>query len=127
MRSVLDLCRKNNVDGYPQMNLYKDGKYLETFNQARTLDILTNYLADHAEPRNPPAPEPTAKETASDKDELAEQIASREEFNAAGTVLSLDENNFRQTIDKGYVFVKFFAPWYVPFLSRSSYDHSSSP
>ncbi|KAI1792500.1 thioredoxin-domain-containing protein [Ganoderma leucocontextum] len=110
-----DLCRKNNVDGYPQMNLYKDGKYLETFSQSRTIDILTNYLAAHAEPRNPPAAESSSKETASpvtpDKDELAEQIASHEDLNPTGTVLSLDEKNFRQIIDKGHVFVKFFAPW----------------
>lgn len=117
MSVVLDLCRKNNIDGYPQMNLYKDGKYLETFNQARGLDILTNYIAVHAEPHNSPAPEPPSKGAAppatAEKDELAEQIVSHEDYNPTGTVLSLDEKNFRETVDKGHVFVKFFAPWYV--------------
>ncbi|PIL36535.1 hypothetical protein GSI_00224 [Ganoderma sinense ZZ0214-1] len=109
-----DLCTKHHVDGYPQMNLYKDGKFVETFNQARGLDILTDYLAAHAEPQDPPAPEPTSQESppqVTDKDELAEQMVSHEDLNPAGTVLSLDEKNFREIVDKGHVFVKFFAPW----------------
>ncbi|KAM5540632.1 hypothetical protein V8D89_005663 [Ganoderma adspersum] len=110
-----DLCQKNNVIGYPQMNLYKDGKFVETFKQARGFDILTNYLAAHAEPHNPPVPEPTEEDSASpvasDKDEFDEQTVSHPDFNPFGTVLSLDEKNFRETIDKGNVFVKYFAPW----------------
>ncbi|TBU43982.1 thioredoxin-domain-containing protein [Dichomitus squalens] len=111
-----DLCGKNGVTGYPQMNLYKDGKYLETFKQSRDIDILTKYIAAHAEPRNPPAPEPTAKTEnvvplTAEKDELVEEIATRENVNPHGIVLSLDEKNFQETIDKGHVFVKFFAPW----------------
>ncbi|RPD62164.1 thioredoxin-domain-containing protein [Lentinus tigrinus ALCF2SS1-7] len=109
-----DLCRKNGVEGYPQMNLYRDGKYLETFRQSRDVDILTKYITAHAEPRNPPAPEPPAEEppaAASDDDELLDEIVHREAANPNGVVMSLDENNFQQTVDKGHVFVKFFAPW----------------
>ena len=111
-----DLCRKNGVEGYPQMNLYRDGKYLETFRQSRDFDILTKYIAAHAEPRNPPAPEPPAEEpptTATDDDALLDEVVHREDANPDGVVISLDEKNFQQTVDKGHIFVKFFAPWYV--------------
>ncbi|KAI0751693.1 thioredoxin-domain-containing protein [Daedaleopsis nitida] len=116
-----DLCRKNGIDGYPQMNLYRNGAYVETFRQNRDIDILTKYLAAHAEPRNPPASETTPEATSTtasapsptpERDALVEEEAAlREDVNPSGTVVSLDETNFRQTIDKGHVFVKFFAPW----------------
>lgn len=110
-----DLCRKNGVDGYPQMNLYRNGKFVETFKQARTLEILTTYLDTHAEPRNPPAPTTSALQmqvTGVSQDELvAKAQNSREDVNPRGVVVSLDEHNFRSTVDKGDIFVKFFAPW----------------
>ncbi|KAI0759740.1 thioredoxin-domain-containing protein [Trametes elegans] len=112
-----DLCRKNGIEGYPQMNLYRNGKFVETFAQSRTLEILTEYINAHAEPRNPPeptvaaAPEPTPTPAAAERDELAQAAARTEDVNPRGLVLSLDERNFKQTVDKGGVFVKFFAPW----------------
>ena len=123
-----DLCQKNNVIGYPQMNLYKDGKFVETFKQHRGFDILTDYLAAHAEPLNPPVPKPTeegsASPVASDKEEFDEQTVPRQDFNPFGTVLVLDETNFQETTDKGNVFVKFFAPWYVSLSSCFPYKLS---
>ncbi|KAH9853322.1 thioredoxin-domain-containing protein [Lenzites betulinus] len=112
-----DLCRKNGVDGYPQMNLYRNGKFVEAFKQSRTLDILTAYLDAHAEPRNPPAPAPTTtalqiEPTGVVQDVLvADAQKARENVNAGGVVISLDESNFKSTVDKGDIFVKFFAPW----------------
>ncbi|KAI0706903.1 thioredoxin-like protein [Cerioporus squamosus] len=109
-----DLCRKNGVEGYPQMNLYRDGKFVETFRQSRDIDILTKYITANAEPRNPPAPEPPAEDSpaaASEDDALLDEVVHREDVNPDGVVLSLNEKNFQQTVDKGHVFVKFFAPW----------------
>ncbi|KAL1939613.1 hypothetical protein VTO73DRAFT_9646 [Trametes versicolor] len=109
-----DLCRKNKVDGYPQMNLYKNGKYVETFKKARSLEILTEYLDAHAEPRAPTAPASTApaapEPTA--KDESAPAVREKKpDVNPNGTVLKLDGANFRSHVDKGGILVKFFAPW----------------
>ena len=99
------------------MNLYRNGEYVETFRQSRDHDLLTKYINAHAEPRNPPAPEaapePTLAAAFQDKDELVEEVVHREDVNTAGIVVSLDETNFQQTVDKGHVFVKFFAPWYA--------------
>ncbi|KAI8984891.1 thioredoxin-domain-containing protein [Trametes punicea] len=109
-----DLCRQNGVDGYPQMNLYRNGQYVETFMQARTIELLTEYVNAHAEPRNPPAPtvsieEPVIVEI--ERDELVEEVQPKEDVNPRGIVLSLDETTFRENVDKGGIFVKFFAPW----------------
>ena len=110
------------------MNLYKDGKFVETFKQHRGFDILTDYLAAHAEPLNPPVPKPTEEGStspvASDKDEFDERTVPRQDFNPFGTVLVLDETNFQETIDTGNVFVKFCAPWYVSLSSCFPYELS---
>lgn len=101
-----DLCKENNVDAYPQMNLYKDGAFVETFNQPRDLDILREFVVKHAEPtvlspaaRQPPARHPVVT------------TQSEKVHNPSGTVLVLNEKNFEKTIQEGHVFVKFFAPW----------------
>ena len=115
-----DLCSKNKVDGYPQMNLYRNGEFVETFRQSREHDILTNYLVSHAEPRNPPAAESTPEDNVAvdpiepENDPLVEEYVSRQDMNPQGLVLSLDEKNYQQTVDNGHVFIKFFAPWSVP-------------
>lgn len=104
------------------MNLYRDGNFVEMYSQSRDYEILNAYITSHAEPRNPP-PEATAEPPAlaltSEKDELVEETVYREDVNPNGVVLSLDEKNFRETIDKGHVWVKFFAPWYVVWVFAS--------
>ncbi|KAI0368478.1 thioredoxin-domain-containing protein [Pilatotrama ljubarskyi] len=109
-----DLCNKNGVTGYPQMNLYRNGQFVETYTQSREFDLLTAYLDAHAEPSNPPAPAATAAPEPQivEKDLLAEELVrSKQDVNPTGTVLSLDEKTFKQNVDKGGLFVKFFAPW----------------
>ena len=115
----LDLCRKNKIDGYTQMNLYRNGQFVETFRDSREHDILTDYLNAHAEPRSPPptttpSAEPITAEVAQpENDPLVAEFVSHEDANPDGVVVALDEKNYQATIDKGHVFVKFFAPWYV--------------
>lgn len=45
-----DLCNQNGVNSYPQMNLYRDGQFVETFRQSREYNLLAEYLVKHAEP-----------------------------------------------------------------------------
>ncbi|KAK7044444.1 protein disulfide isomerase [Favolaschia claudopus] len=40
-----DLCNANNVIGYPQMNFYRDGAFVEKFEGKRDYSLLFNYLA----------------------------------------------------------------------------------
>ena len=106
-----DLCAKNKVDGYPQMNLYKDGEFVETFNQPRELDLLQAYLSEHAEPTVVPAPPATITEAV--REEEVPVQAPVKQYNLEGTVTSLDDRTFQQAIDEGHVFIKFYAPWCV--------------
>ena len=77
------------------MNLYKDGKYVETFTQPRELDLLNSFLAAHAEPRNPPLPEPKENEAVTSsaplEDTTTQQANFHADVNPNGVVLSLDE------------------------------------
>ncbi|CAL1709319.1 unnamed protein product [Somion occarium] len=113
-----DLCRENGVDGYPQMNVYKYGKYMETFNQVRDPAIIRKFLSEHAEPplasAAPAVPTTTAAiqpaQTHVSYDTILPPVSDRL-LNPTGTVLSLNEKTFFDTISHGHVFVKFFAPW----------------
>ncbi|KAH7888179.1 thioredoxin-like protein [Phlebopus sp. FC_14] len=114
-----DLCTENGVTGYPQMNLYRNGDFLETFNKDREFEILVDYLVAHAEatgtstlaaihtqedePASSPTPIPTTNP-------LHVQTP-RTEPNPAGEVVSLDVQNFDSFISQGPAFIKFFAPW----------------
>lgn len=90
------------------MNLYRNGQFVETFNDARDYDLLVQYLTKHAEPTAPLAPHHAENEV------VDEPIATGDQakiYNPDGTVLSLGSTNFQSIINEGHVFVKYFAPW----------------
>lgn len=101
-----DLCSENDVSGYPQLNLYKDGQFVEVFKEARELDKLRDYIASHAEPR---AVQADAKGKV---DEVGIEETA-EEHNPNGTVMVLNDATFDKAIQDGHIFVKFYAPWFV--------------
>lgn len=129
---VLDLCRENGVDAYPQMNLYKDGKFVKTFDEVRSPTLLHSFLSAHAAPTGTPAapqdtavspPEPSETHVAYAK--LLPAVSDRP-INPTGTVLSLGEKTFYDAISHGHIFIKFFAPWYVAYFPSFSFIHPDS-
>lgn len=117
-----DLCRENGVDGYPQMNLYRDGQFVETFKKAREFELLTGFISDHVHPEPEPIPAPppppvVPDPSATTKQLIAEAFKLPEEkiYNPSGNVVSLTDKTFSDGISDGHVFVKFFAPWYCAF------------
>lgn len=81
------------------MNMYKDGKFLETFKKPRDHAMLTEFMAGYISTPSPtetPEPVPT------------EPVVP---VNPTGEVLILTSDNFQDVISEGRVFVKFFAPW----------------
>ena len=104
-----DLCQENKVTGYPQMNLYKDGEFIETYKQSRDLELLQEYLEKHARKKAPVVPPVHSQE----EEEEAVIPVYHEVHNPDGQLISLNEKTFDETIRKGHVFVKFFAPWSV--------------
>ena len=79
------------------MNIYKDGKFVDTFRKAREYELLKEYLDRYLAP-DAHLPPPATK-------------APTRVLNPEGKVLELDERNFSHETKKGGVFVKFFAPW----------------
>ncbi|KAF8451098.1 thioredoxin-like protein [Boletus edulis BED1] len=119
-----DLCNDNGISGYPQMNLYRDGEFVETFNTDREFHLLIEFLQERAEPQGTsqkedvptpaeqaatatatpsPSPSPTA-------DRLVVQTP-RTNANPSGTVVSLNVQTFDHFLAQGPAFIKFFAPW----------------
>lgn len=112
-----DLCTENGVTGYPQMNLYRNGQFVETFTKDRDFDILVDFLLARAEPTANSLPSPTAveqKEMAAEivpvDEESVIQVAQAES-NPSGEVISLTSETFDDFVAQAPTFVKFFAPW----------------
>ncbi|KAL4075556.1 thioredoxin-like protein [Scleroderma citrinum] len=117
-----DLCSEKGVTGYPQMNLYRNGDFTDTFNANREFDLLVDYLVKHAEPTETPAQdviveeekplvEPTPDPTPMPSSEPVLPQVMRAEPNPAGEVVSLTEQTFDRFLSEGPAFIKFFAPW----------------
>ncbi|KAI0314733.1 thioredoxin-domain-containing protein [Amylostereum chailletii] len=111
-----DLCTAHGVNGYPQMNLYKDGELLSKFSGVRTRERLTTFIADHssvvlvgedAAPSDP-LPAPPKVDSAPPKVESAPLKA---DVNPDGKVVVLTPQTFKAVVGAGDVFVKFYAPW----------------
>lgn len=120
-----DLCNDNGVNGYPQMNLYRNGEFVDTYNANREFHLLLEYLNAHAEPMGTAqevvpspalAPAPTEQEATPTPtptpaaDPLVVQTP-RTDANPSGTVVSLDVQTFDNFLSQGPAFIKFFAPW----------------
>ncbi|KAJ7885106.1 protein disulfide isomerase [Mycena olivaceomarginata] len=96
-----DLCDVNKVKGYPQLNLYRDGEFVEKYKANRDYDLLTKYIDKHAPP--PKAPSPPSPPAAPPVHAPA--------INSKGEVTVLDPDNFHAHLEQGPVFIKFYAPW----------------
>ncbi|KAK7051384.1 hypothetical protein VNI00_004884 [Paramarasmius palmivorus] len=101
-----DLCNANNVDGYPQMNLYVDGEFQTKFEGRREPEILRKFLKKHARPPTPPEAEEQTTTTTT-----TPPAKPPPTLNLDGTVLPLTPNTFTSTLSLGPAFVKFYAPW----------------
>lgn len=113
-----DLCEDNKVTSFPQLNLYRNGEFVDTFNGGRDYDILQDYIKKHAEPTSAPQLQPSITSTIevppmTKPAEVLHIQTPRAAVNPSGSVLPLGPNNFQEVIDQGPAFIKFFAPWYV--------------
>ena len=124
-----DLCSENGVTGYPQMNLYHDGEFVESYNADREFHLLVEYLTAHAESKGvseeetdlaedvpAPAPISTAQDVAPTPtlSPIAKPLVVQNphaDANPSGTVVSLDVQTFDNFLTQGPAFIKFFAPW----------------
>lgn len=101
-----DLCTKMKVNGWPTINIYRDGKHEETFKEARSLDRLGDWLRKWRD-----------EDDGDDSKALAGLATStgksKEIPNPRGEVLKLTSASFASFLQSATspMFVKFFAPW----------------
>ncbi|KAF7331691.1 Protein disulfide isomerase [Mycena kentingensis (nom. inval.)] len=91
-----DLCDANGVKGYPQINLYRDGEFVEKYKGSRDYEVLIEYLGKQSPlakaPVEPPAPKGST-------------------LNPKGEVLALNPDTLPAIVKQGPAFIKFYAPW----------------
>lgn len=93
------ICQEFEVKGYPTLLWIVDGKKVEKYSGARSLDAFKEFIEEKTG---------TAEDATGD-DEEAEEQAKVEEVG----VLQLTGESFAHGIEKGVTIVKFFAPWLV--------------
>ncbi|CAE6365890.1 unnamed protein product [Rhizoctonia solani] len=93
-----DLCNSNQVTGYPQVILFKEGEKIEEYSGDRTPDDLSSWIdkrvADYAQSST-----------------SASSSTSSTTLNPNGEVLILTPETFDKGLSEGPIFVKFYAPW----------------
>jgi thioredoxin domain-containing protein 5 len=112
-----DLCDKNNINSYPTLLMFEDGKQVDQFRGARDLPALKTFMKRHIKvaPESEPEPKPKADAEPAPEAPPAKIApptqAPKPRVNTDGQVISLDADTFTKTLAKGPAFVKFFAPW----------------
>ncbi|KAJ7640676.1 thioredoxin-like protein [Mycena polygramma] len=94
-----DLCQANGALGYPQLNLYRNGTFVEHYRGPRSLSLLTQYLA-----KNAAGPTAILKEASA----VGFTLSAHGHH---GTGVALNRHDFRSTIAKGVWFVQYFSPY----------------
>jgi thioredoxin domain-containing protein 5 len=97
-----ELCDEHHVRGYPQINLYRDGEYVEEYGKPRDLPLLLEYTSLHADKQK------GSKEHQQQVLAIMTNAPLRVE-DAPVELLVLDKNDFHQMTSQG--------AWSVPILS----------
>ncbi|KAJ2791945.1 hypothetical protein GGI18_000770 [Coemansia linderi] len=115
------VCEENHVDGYPTVNLYVNGRYIEEMSVRYTYDAMKGYVLKLPEriKRGNFAPPPASQASSgqadtspgSSSDDVTDDKRGAEEYNLSGEVVTLTKENFADKTSLGPWFVKFYAPW----------------
>lgn len=89
------VCQDHEVRGYPTLAYFRNGQKVETYRGARNLAELKDFVT-------------SMKEVASGK--TAEKVVVEEKAAEVFTI-TLDVDNYKDTVKEGLAFVKFYAPW----------------
>lgn len=89
------ICKDFDVKGYPTLLWLEDGKKVDKYTGPRTLDDFKVYVEQR-----------TSGEVA---EKPAEKVETKEDGEGAA-VFQLTGDNFKQGIETGVTFIKFYAP-----------------
>ena len=92
------------------MNLYKNGHFVKTFKESRSIENLHDFLEPFMKKRVVEDVSSLIENEVTSSD-VVQQAKPMFVPNQDGLVLSLDPSNFKSVMDQGPMFVKFFAPW----------------
>lgn len=104
-----DLCTENGINGYPQMNLYQDGRMVETFKGSRSRERLVAFVQKHTSIE--PLPPVSSAKSHTEDHQITPHPEPSINPNLNGEVLALTPATFKNAAAEGNIFVKFFAPW----------------
>ena len=107
----VDLCTENGINGYPQMNLYQDGRMVETFKGSRSRERLVAFVQKHTSIE--PLPPVSSAKSHTEDHQITPHPEPSINLNPNGKVLALTPATFKNAAAEGNIFVKFFAPWCV--------------
>ncbi|PIA15696.1 thioredoxin-like protein, partial [Coemansia reversa NRRL 1564] len=109
------LCDSNHVDGYPTINLFVDGKFIEEMVVRYEYSFMKDYIgADNGSIEAYGSDSRTADAEASPAAVEAAPSDNTEDdavYNQSGQVVVLTKENFAKETAEGPWFVKFYAPW----------------
>lgn len=95
------ICVDYDVKGYPSLLWIVDGKRVDKYTGARSLDDLKAYVEKTATSSVAKTAQKTVGEQQAAPSGLAEETG----------VLLITGDNFDHAIERGVTFVKFYAPW----------------
>ncbi|KAJ2601350.1 hypothetical protein H4R99_003044 [Coemansia sp. RSA 1722] len=130
------VCEANHVDGYPTVNLFVDGVYIEEMTARYKYPNMKEYSLDLVKridagdfAKAPPAPavnndnrdwddndDEADKNKAEEKPSVEQEAPAVVEepvpqYNVDGEVVTLTRQNFAERTAAGPWFIKFYAPW----------------
>ncbi|XP_044758087.1 thioredoxin domain-containing protein 5 [Coccinella septempunctata] len=92
------VCTQYEIKAYPTLLWIENGEKVEKYQGSRTHEELVNYIKKMLDQE-----QATTKEKPEDKKEKSPPADKKE--------IELTAENFRNTIQTGITFIKFFAPW----------------
>lgn len=124
-----NICTEHSVRGYPTLIFFSHGKQVSTYQGARTIDALQDFV-EKTKSAQDNLEKMAADEFVPDQKPADDDVASEGETFA----LELTGETFESHVSEGHHFVKFYAPWcghcrnLAPIwdeLAKSSKDGSS--
>ncbi|KAF9354834.1 hypothetical protein BGX26_007320 [Mortierella sp. AD094] len=92
-----DVCDDNDVTGYPYLQVFHDGKPVQLYKGARSIDDLSAFVKTMSEEY---------------KNIAAQDESFNSDINPNGEVVVLDTKNYQSTLNNGQPWmVEYYAPW----------------